>query len=261
MSVKQLFDLSGRTALVTGGSRGLGLQMAEALIELGARVALISRKPDELEVAVVHLAAQGGQPAIPIACDLSDPMAVAPMVALAEAALGPIDILVNNAGATWGAATRELPLEAWQKVVNLNLTATFLVTQEVGRRCMLPRSRGKVVNTASILGLGGGSGDSRRPATLAYNTTKGGIVNFTRALAVEWGPHNINVNAIAPGFFPTRMTKGLLEMIGDDAAANAPLKRMGGPEDLKGVLALLASDAGAFITGQIIAVDGGVTAM
>jgi len=195
-----------------------------------------------------------------MACDLSDVAAIAPLVEDAERALGPIDILVNNAGATWGAATVDLPLAAWQKVINLNLTAMFAVTQEVGRRSMVPRRQGKIVNVASTRGLGGGSGDDRQPATLAYNTSKGGVVNFTRALAVEWGRYNINVNAIAPGYFPTKMTRGILEMIGDDAAKRAPLQRIGGPEDLKGVVALLASDAGAFITGQIIAVDGGVTA-
>ena len=259
MGVKQLFDLHGRTALVTGGSRGLGLQMAEALGELGARIALVARKRDELDAAVAQLSA-AGVAAMAMACDLSDVAAIAPLVEDAERALGPIDILVNSAGATWGAATVDLPLAAWQKVINLNLTAMFAVTQEVGRRSMVPRRQGKIVNVASTRGLGGGSGDDRQPATLAYNTSKGGVVNFTRALAVEWGRYNINVNAIAPGYFPTKMTRGILEMIGDDAAKRAPLQRIGGAEDLKGVVALLASDAGAFITGQIIAVDGGVTA-
>jgi gluconate 5-dehydrogenase len=261
MGVKQLFDLGGRTALVTGGSRGLGLQIAEALVELGARVALVARKADELDAAVAHLHDRfGATGTVPLRCDLADTAAIAPMVEQAVSALGPLDILVNNAGATWGAATIDMPLEAWQKVVNLNLTATFLVTQAVGRRCMVPRRRGKVINIASILGLVGG-GDQNRPATLAYNTTKGGIVNFTRSLAAEWAQHDVNVNAIAPGFFPTKMTKGVLEMAGDAVAQKAPLRRIGGPEDLKGVTALLASDACAFITGQIIAVDGGVTAV
>jgi len=261
MGIRQLFDLAGRTALVTGGSRGLGLQIAEVLGELGARVALVARKGDELTAAVTHLADTLGVEAVPIVCDLSDPSTIPSMVERAEDSLGPLDILVNNAGATWGAATVDLPLSAWQKVINLNLTAMFCVTQEVGKRSMVPRRRGKVINVASILGLGGGHPDDRRPATLAYSTSKGGVVNFTRSLAVEWGTHNINVNAIAPGFFPTKMTKGILDMIGDDAAHQAPLERVGGPDDLKGVIALLASDAGAFITGQIIAVDGGVTAM
>jgi gluconate 5-dehydrogenase len=136
----------------------------------------------------------------------------------------------------------------------------FLVCQEVGRRSMVPRRKGRIINIASILGLVGG-GDPGRPATLAYNTTKGGVISFTRALAAEWAQYNINVNAIAPGFFPTKMTKGIREMLGDQISEKAPLKRMGGPEDLKGVVALLASDASAFITGQVIAVDGGVTAV
>ena len=192
--------------------------------------------------------------------DLSDVAAIPVLVEQAMAAIGPIDILVNNAGATWGAPTLELPLKAWQKVIDLNLTAMFLVTQEVGRRSMVPRRSGRIINIASILGLGGG-GESRRAATLAYNTSKAGVINFTRSLAVEWAPYNINVNAIAPGFFPTKMTKGILEALGDEVAERAPLKRVGGTEDLKGVVALFASDASAFITGQTLPVDGGVTAM
>jgi gluconate 5-dehydrogenase len=260
MGVKQLLDLSGRTALVTGGSRGLGLQIAEALGEMGARVALVARKGDGLDAAVAHLATQNIA-AVPLVCDLSDALAIPPMVARAEHLVGPIDILVNNAGATWGAATVDLPLAAWQKVIDVNLTALFVVTQEVGRRSMVPRREGKVINVASVRGLKGSSDDDRLPATLAYSTSKGGVVNFTRALAVEWGRHDINVNAIAPGLFPTRMTRGILDMMGDDAAKQRPLRRLGGPEDLKGIVAVLASDAGRFITGQIIAIDGGATAM
>jgi NAD(P)-dependent dehydrogenase (short-subunit alcohol dehydrogenase family) len=259
MSVQKLFDLGGKVALVTGGSRGLGLQMAEALGEMGAKVALTARKRGELDQAVSHLKSLGID-ALALECDMSRAVAIAPAVERAIAALGPIDILVNNAGTTWGAATVEHPLEAWQKVIDLNLTAMFVVSQEVGRRCMVPRRRGKVINIASILGLVGG-GDPGRPATIAYNTSKGGVISFTRALAAEWAQYNINVNAIAPGFFPTKMTKGIMEMLGDDVATKAPLKRVGGPEDLKGITALLASDACAFITGQIIAVDGGVTAV
>ncbi|MEJ7670460.1 MAG: SDR family oxidoreductase [Casimicrobiaceae bacterium] len=260
MSVKELFDLTGRVALVTGGSRGLGLQMAEALGEMGAKVALTARKADELDQAAAHLKSALGITAVPLVCDMSNTAAIAPAVEQAIAALGPIDILVNNAGTTWGAATLEHPLEAWHKVINLNLTAMFVTCQEVGRRSMVPRRRGKVINIASILGVVGG-GDPGRPATIAYNTSKGGVVNFTRSLAAEWAQYNINVNAIAPGFFPTKMTKGVLELVGNEAAEKAPLKRLGGPEDLKGLVALFASDACSFITGQIVAVDGGVTAI
>ena len=259
MSVRKLFDITGKAALVTGGSRGLGLQMAEALGEMGAKVALTARKPRELEEAVAHLKSLGIE-AVALACDMSDPAAIAPAVEKAIAALGPIDILVNNAGTTWGAATIEHPLDAWQKVINLNLTAMFVTCQEVGKRCMVPRRQGKVINIASILGLVGGA-DPGRPATIAYNTSKGGVVNFTRSLAAEWAQYDINVNAIAPGFFPTKMTKGLMEMMGDEVADKAPLKRIGGAEDLKGLTVLFASDACSFITGQIVAVDGGVTAI
>ena len=258
MSVTKLFDLSARIALVTGGSRGLGLQMAEALGELGAKVAITARKPQELNEAARHLRSLGIE-ALPIVCDMANLATIPAMVEEVIAAFGAIDILVNNAGTAWGAATVDHTLEAWNKVINLNLTAMFVVTQEVGRRCMVPRCSGKIINIASIQGLTGFYPETA--ATLAYNTSKGGVVNFTRTLAYEWARHDINVNAIAPGFFPTRMTKGILDVLGDETANMAPLKRVGGAEDLKGITALLASDACAFITGQTIAVDGGLTAV
>jgi len=259
MSVRKLFDLGGRVALVTGGSRGLGLQIAEGLGEMGAKVALTARKQAELDEARSHLAKLGIE-SLSIACDMSDAAAIPAMVDKTIAALGPIDILVNNAGTTWGANMVEHPMDAWKKVIDLNLTAMFATSQEVGRRCMVPRRAGKIVNIASILGLVG-SNDSARPGTIAYNTSKGGVISFTRSLAAEWAQYDINVNAIAPGFFPTKMTKGLMEMLGERVASKAPLNRVGGPEDLKGIAVLLASDACAFITGQVIAVDGGVTAV
>jgi NAD(P)-dependent dehydrogenase (short-subunit alcohol dehydrogenase family) len=257
MSVKKLLDLTGRIALVTGGSRGLGLQIAEGLGEMGAKLALTARKADELDEAREHLAGQGIE-ALALPCDLSQPEQIAPMLAKLLERYGRVDILVNNAGATWGAPAEEHPLEAWQKVVNLNLTGTFLVTQAVGKRSMIPNRYGRIVNVASIAGLRGNPVGMLK--TLAYNTTKGGLVNFTRALAAEWGEHGITVNAIAPGFFPSKMSKGVLERIGEKIVAHSPLHRLGGDEDLKGVVALLASDASRHITGQIIAVDGGASA-
>jgi gluconate 5-dehydrogenase len=257
VSVRALFDLTGKVALVTGGSRGLGLQIAEALGEMGARVALTARKADELQAAKSHLAGMGIE-AVPIPCDMADPKQIAAAVEKAIGALGPIDILVNNAGTTWGAPTVDHPLEAWKKVVDLNLTSMFVACQEVGKRCMVPRRSGKIVNIASILGLVGTS-DVTRPGTIAYAASKGGVVNFTRALAAEWAQYDINVNAIAPGMFPTKMTKGIMEIMGDRAASKAPLNRVGGPEDLKGLAVLFASDACSFITGQIVAADGGAT--
>ncbi len=258
MSVKQLFDLSGKAALITGGSRGLGLQIAEALGEMGARLALVARKQDELDEAVRHLSAQGIDAAA-FACDLSSAEAVDPLVERVAGALGGVDILVNNAGATWGAATVEHPMAAWLKVVGLNLTAPFLLTQAVGRRVMIPAGHGKIVNIASIAGLKGNPPGST--ATIAYNTTKGGLISFTRALATEWAQHGITVNAIAPGFFPSKMTRGTLDKYGARIAASNPLGRIGGPEDLKGLAVLLSSAASDWITGQVIAIDGGVTAL
>jgi NAD(P)-dependent dehydrogenase (short-subunit alcohol dehydrogenase family) len=256
MSIRKLFDLGGKIALVTGGSRGLGLQIAEGLGEMGAKLAITARKPDELDEARAHLERQSIE-ALPLPCDLSQPDAIAPMVSKVLERYGRIDILVNNAGATWGAPAEDHPLEAWQKLVNLNLTGTFLVTQAVGKRSMIPNRYGRIVNVASIAGLRGNPVGMLK--TLAYNTTKGGLVNFTRTLAAEWGEYGITVNAIAPGFFPSKMTKGALEKIRDKLIAAVPLHRLGNEEDLKGVAALLASDASRHITGQIIAVDGGAS--
>ena len=258
MSLTKLQDLTGRIALVTGGSRGLGLQMAEVLGELGARIAITARKAGELEEAKAHLQALGVE-ALPVVCDMGDLASIPAMVDKVVAAYGPIDILVNNAGTSWGAPTIDHPLDAWNKVITLNLTAIFVASQAVGRRCMLPRKRGKVINIASVQGLSGGYPEGM--PTIAYNASKGGVVNLTRMLANEWAEHNINVNAIAPGYFASRMTKHIFDTQHDKTADMAPLKRTGGPEDLKGVTALLASDACAFITGQIIAVDGGLTAV
>lgn len=257
MPLKQLLDLSGRTALVTGGSRGLGLQIAEALAEMGARVVLSARKAEELEAAAARLASQGD--ASWIAADSSDPAEVTRLADEALKRLGRVDILVNNAGATWGAPAAEHPLEAWDKVMNLNIRAVFVLTQAVGRASMIPRRSGRVINVASIAGLSGNPPGMM--ATIAYNTSKGALVNFTRALATEWGQYNITVNALAPGFFPSKMTKGLIDHLGEDRlAAYAPLQRLGGDEDLKGAALLFASDAGKHITGQILAVDGGASA-
>jgi NAD(P)-dependent dehydrogenase (short-subunit alcohol dehydrogenase family) len=257
MALKQRLDLTGRTALITGGSRGLGLQIAEGFLEMGARVIVSARKADELERAVAHLTPFG--PADWIAADASDPAQVARLAEDAIARLGHVDILVNNAGATWGAPAEDHPLEAWDKVMNLNIRAVFLLTQAIGRASMIPRRSGRVINVASIAGLFGNPPGTM--ATIAYNTSKGALVNFTRALATEWGRHHITVNALAPGFFPSKMTRGLIDQVGADAlAAYAPLKRIGDDEDLKGAALLFASDAGKHITGQILAVDGGASA-
>lgn len=255
-TVQQLFDLSGKTALVTGGSRGLGLQLAHALGEAGAKVMISSRKASDLEVAAAELKAAG------IDCDwiAADCAKEAEIHALAEETLrrmGHVDILVNNAGASWGAPAEEHPLEAWDKVMNLNVRGYFILSQYIGKHSMIPRRSGRIINIASIAGLGGNPSPMK---TLAYNTSKGADINFTRALGCEWGPYNITVNAICPGFFPSRMTAGTLKTLGEEAlASHAPLGRLGDNEDLKGLCVLFASDAGKHITGQWMAVDGGVS--
>jgi gluconate 5-dehydrogenase len=258
MGIKELFDLSGRVALVTGGSRGLGLQMAEALGEMGAKIAITARKAKELGVASDHLGKLGIEVQT-FPCDLSDPGASQPLVDKVMAQWGKIDILVNNAGTTWGAPMEDHPLEAWQKVLDLNLTAIFVLTQAVGRATMIPRRSGKIINIASIAGLSG-----TEPAfmsTIGYNTTKAGVINFTKSLACEWGKYNIHVNAIAPGVFPSRMSKGMIDNAGKYILEHTPLKRMGTESDLKGVTVLLASDASDFMTGTVIPVDGGFAAL
>ncbi len=255
--IQQLFDLKGQIALVTGGSRGLGLQIAEALGEAGAKVMLTSRKAADLEEAVADLAAKGID-ARWVAGDATQPADVQRIVAETRQRLGEVDILVNNAGATWGAPAETYPLEAWDKVMNLNIRSMFLFSQVVGRECMIPRKRGRIINLASIAGLGG----SMNVEFIAYGASKGAAVNFTRTLAAEWGEHGITVNAIAPGFFPSRMTQGTLKAIGVDAlTAHSPLRRIGDDDDLKGVALLFASAAGKHITGQILAVDGGVSSV
>jgi gluconate 5-dehydrogenase len=258
-TVQQLFDLSGKTALVTGGSRGLGLQIAGALGEQGAAVVLVARKQEELDDAVAQLAARGIR-AEALVADLSQEAAIAPLVEEALRRRGAIDILVNNAGASWGAPAEEHPAQAWDKVMNLNVRAVFLLSQAVGRHSMIPRRYGRIINLASIAGLSGNGPGSMQ--TIAYNTSKGAVVNFTRTLAGEWGRFGITVNALAPGFFPSKMTHGLLAAMGEDKMAQrAPLQRLGDEEDLKGAAVLLASDAGKHITGQVLAVDGGVSAV
>jgi gluconate 5-dehydrogenase len=253
--VQKLFDLSGQVALVTGGSRGLGLQMAEALGEAGAKLMLCSRKAADLEEAAADLAAKGID-ARWIAADASKPEDVQRVVDETMQRLGQIDILVNNAGATWGAPTEDYPLEAWDKVMNLNIRSLFLFAQAVGKASMIPRKRGRIINVASIAGLSG----SMDVKFIAYGTSKGAAVNFTRTLAGEWGAYGITVNAVAPGFFPSKMTKGVIEQFGaEKLAASSPLKRLGDDDDLKGAVLLFASAAGKHITGQILAVDGGVS--
>ncbi len=257
-TVQQLFDLSGKTALVTGGSRGLGLQMAHALGEAGAKIMLSSRKAEDLEQATAELQAAGID-ARWVAADCAKDSEIQRLASETLQRMGDVDILVNNAGATWGALAEDHPVDAWDKVMNLNVRGYFLLSQAIAKQSMIARRSGHIINIASIAGL---AGNPTGMTTIAYNTSKGAVINFTRTLGAEWGKYNINVNAICPGFFPSKMTAGLLKTLGEDKlAAATPLQRLGGDEDLKGACLLFASDAGRHITGQWLAVDGGVSAV
>jgi NAD(P)-dependent dehydrogenase (short-subunit alcohol dehydrogenase family) len=245
MGVRSMFDLTGKVAIVTGGSRGIGLQMAEALAEMGAHVAITARKQNELDA---------------VACDLADAGTIPGLADQVLARWGQVDVLVNNAGCNWAAPAEDYPDEGWHKVMRLNVDSQFFLAREVAKRSMIPRRSGKIVNIASIAGLYGNP-PGWLMETAAYNASKGALVNLTRALAAEWGEHNINVNAICPGFFPSKMTKATLERIDRDVLALTPLGRLGGEEDLKGSVVFLASEASRHVTGQILAVDGGCTAV
>jgi gluconate 5-dehydrogenase len=253
MSVKKLFDLSGKKALITGGSRGLGFQIAQSLGEMGAELVLVSRKIEELQVACDDLKKQGIS-AYPVVADLQDEAQIQNAASQSIEQLGHIDILVNNAGATWGAPAEEYPSAAWHKLMNLNINAMFFMSQTIGKHSMIPRRQGKIINIASVAGL---RGNSDHMQTIGYNTSKGAAVNFTRALAAEWGKYNINVNTICPGFFPSKMTQGLLSEHQDAIIKKSPLGRIGNDEDLKGAAVFFASEASRHITGQFLAVDGG----
>jgi gluconate 5-dehydrogenase len=257
MALPDLFDLSGRNAIVTGGGSGLGRHFAEALAEAGANVLVCARKVDRCEEAADAIAAGFGVRALAEACDVRDPEQVRRAVERAERELGPVSILVNNAGTSWGAPAEDHPLDGWRKVLDVNLTGTFLFAQAVGRG-MIARRDGAIVNLASVAAFKGaptGTMDA-----IAYNASKGGVVAFTRDLAVKWAPHGIRVNAIAPGWFPSEMSAVLLERFEREFLARIPLGRFGRADDLKGAVVFLASPAGAYVTGHTLLVDGGQAA-
>ena len=258
MRVQTLFSLEGQVALITGGSRGLGRKIAEALGELGAKLVIVARTQSEL-TAAVHSLRDAGVDATGLSFDLSGDGDIAGLVDSAIEAYGRIDILVNNAGTSWAQPAEEHSLEGWRKVMTLNVDVAFNLSREVGRREMIPRGAGKIVNIASVGGLRGNRPE-HAAYTLAYSTSKGALVNFTRALACEWGRYGVNVNALCPGFFRSKLADHLLERIETSLLEATPLKRIGTEDDFKGAAAFLCSAASQHMTGQVLVIDGWITA-
>jgi NAD(P)-dependent dehydrogenase (short-subunit alcohol dehydrogenase family) len=255
MKTCTLFDLSGRVAVVTGGSVGLGRQMAEGLAEMGAHLVLCARKKERCQQAADDLQKFGVQ-TLALACDVKQPSTIRDAVDAAVAQFGCIDILVNNAGTSWGAPAEDMTLEQWNKVIETNLTGTFLFSQAVGK-IMIAQCRGKIINIASVAGM---RGSPPRFSAIGYSSSKAGVIMFTKDLACKWGMHNIQVNAIAPGWFPTDMSAKVIERDKESLLASIPLNRFGGPQDLKGAAIFLASRASDFVTGHTLVVDGGQSA-
>jgi NAD(P)-dependent dehydrogenase (short-subunit alcohol dehydrogenase family) len=255
VNTKQLFDLSGRVAMVTGGSIGLGRQMAQGLAEMGANVVICARKKERCEQAAKELAELGVQ-AVALGCDVRNTDQIQAVVEETASIFKRIDILINNAGVSWGAPVEEMRLEHWNKVMETNLTATFLFSQAVGK-IMVAQGRGKIINIASVAGLHGAPDELQ---AIGYHASKGGVIAFTKDLACKWGKHNIQVNAIAPGWFPTHMSEVVIERNKETFLKRVPLGRFGGEDDLKGAAVFLSSDASDFVTGHVLVVDGGQTA-
>jgi NAD(P)-dependent dehydrogenase (short-subunit alcohol dehydrogenase family) len=250
-----LFDLSGRVALITGGSVGLGRQMAEGLAEMGANLVLCARKKERCQQTAEELRKMRVR-TLAFGCDVKDPASIRAVVEKTVNEFGEIDILINNAGTSWGALAEDMTLEQWHKVIETNLTGTFLFSQAVGK-VMISQRRGKIINIASVAGM---RGSPPSFSAIGYSASKGGVIIFTKDLARKWGMYNIQVNAIAPGWFPTDMSDGIIQRNKESLQANIPLGRFGGTNDLKGAAIFLASDASNFVTGHTLVVDGGQSA-
>ncbi|MBT2644151.1 SDR family oxidoreductase [Bacillus sp. ISL-41] len=253
MHVSELFSLKGKVAIVTGGGRGLGEQIAIGFAEAGANVVVCSRRVEACEEVSGKLK-EIGVDSLALKCDITTPEDVKNVVEQTVEKFGRIDILVNNSGASWGAPAEEMPLEAWQKVMNVNVTGTFLMSQAAGK-VMLEQGSGKIINIASVAGLKGSN--PKVMDAIGYNASKGAVITFTKDLAAKWGPRGIYVNAIAPGFFPTKMSNGLLEKGCQAILEGTPLRKFGSDTDLKGVAVFLAASASDYITGDVVIVDGG----
>lgn len=253
-NVKDLFDLTGRTAIVTGGSRGIGREMAEGLAEAGANLMLCARRAEWLDETVSAFEANNFNVASRV-CDVSKPDEVQAVVDAAVEKFGTVDILINNAGTSWGAMPEDMPLEKWKQVIDVNLTGCFLFAQAAGRE-MLKHGRGSIINIASISGI---TSSANGPFYAGYVASKAGLIGLTRELAASWGRRGIRVNAIAPGFFHSRLADAVIDIYERSIQENNVIPRIGEEGELKGITVFLASDASSYITGQTIAVDGGMT--
>jgi len=257
VQTKELFDLTGKVAIITGGATGLGWQMAEGLAEMGANLVLCARKVERCEEAAAALS-QLGVKAIGLRCDVTNQDEVNAVVEKTRSELGRVDILVNNSGRTWAAPAEKMSLEDWQKVIDTNVTGTFLCSQAAGR-VMIEQGGGKIINITSIAGLFGSPPEIAD--VIGYSTSKGALIAFTRDLACKWARYNINVNAIAPGWFRTHMSEWVIDQRGEAFKPFIPLGRFGGSDDLKGAAVYLASDASNYMTGQVLIIDGGMSIM
>ncbi len=256
-TLSDMFDLTNKTAIVTGGGRGLGKQIAMALGEAGANIVIASRNLSVCIEACEELKGLGVK-AIALECDITNEADVDSVVKETVAQFGTIDILVNNSGTSWSGPLLDLPKDKWEKVMNVNITGTFLFSQAVAR-VMKEQNSGKIINIASVSGLGGTFPELLD--TIAYNTSKGAVITMTKDLGVKLARYNIQVNAIAPGFFPTKITKKILEKSNYDILGKTPAHRFGNESDLKGAAVFLASKASDYMVGHVLTIDGGISAL
>lgn len=256
MHIRELFDLTGKVAIVTGGSRGLGKEIATGLGEAGAKVAITARREQELMSTKQELESMGIE-CLPIVADVSEVGDVKRTLARTLERWGKVDILVNNAGVVWAAPPDQMTLDKWDYVMNINARGTFICCQEIGKE-MIKQKSGNIINISSAVGVTGVDPNSGQ--FIGYQASKAAIIIMTKQLAVEWAVHNIRVNCAAPSFLATRLTNALIERTGENMIRWIPMGRVGRPDEIKGTAVFLASEASSYITGQVICLDGGMTA-